>query len=325
MRKVKPIYHIIYWLFIWMYTYEGFIMDSLSFRELYIALQETLILAGIFYMNLFILIPKLLVKGSKQIYFSTLLSIVFLFAIITFVFDLGQYYDCSNLRVVVSLGMVYVLYLMISFLYWYFTRYQKEKEINLALQNEKLKAELLFLKSQVSPHFLFNSLNNIYSLSIVKDDNAPVMIEKLSDILRYIIYEGQNNLVSLEREIELIKNYIDLQLLKQLKAEENIKFSFAEVERYHKIAPLILINIVENCFKHSDVAYNSNGFLEIILKVENEQLWFFTSNSYKSTNKKAGVGIMNIEQQLKHIYKDSYHFLVDKDEGIFDIILRIDL
>ncbi len=115
------------------------------------------------------------------------------------------------------------MYVVISFLAWYFLMYQTEQQNQLKLQNEKIQAELLLLKSQVSPHFLFNSLNNIYSLSVVKHDNASVMIEKLADILRYIIYEGHKQQVPLEREIELINNYIDLHLLKKLKAKKNME------------------------------------------------------------------------------------------------------
>ena len=219
----------------------------------------------------------------------------------------------------------YLLFNLISFLYWYFALYKQEKRKSLLLQNEKLKAELLFLKSEVSPHFLFNSLNNIYSLSITKHDNAPLMIAKLSDILRYIIYEGKNKVIPLKREVELLKNYIDLQLLKKPKAEKNIHFAFNGVQSYHKMAPLILINIVENCFKHSNIAYVEIAFLEIALKVKDDKLHFYAANSFIANSKKSGVGLDNIKLQLKHHYPDKHIFEIYNNGGIFKVKLQLNL
>ncbi len=325
MQKIKSILHVLFWIFVFLYTLEVLEYDYGFELAATLTFFEVASYAFFFYVNLFILIPVLLVKKGKGYYSAGLLLFCSLLIAMTYIFDIGQYYNDHTNRVAIAFLLNYLLYALISFLYWYFTLFQRERQKSLALQNEKLKAELLFLKSQVSPHFLFNSLNNVYSLSVIKDDNAPVMIEKLSDILRYIIYEGKSKEVPLEREVELIRNYIDLQLLKKLKAEKNIRFSFEGVQTYQKIAPLILINIVENCFKHSNIAYSKSGFLEITLHVKNDQLWFYTSNSFKPSNKKAGIGLKNIEQQLKHNYEDSFYFKVEKEDGVFKTGLRIDL
>jgi len=325
MQKVKPIYHLLFWVFVFFYTFEVIV----DYYELVTAITfstiEVMCYGTIFYTNLLFLIPKLLKAKSKVHYFIGLLLFLAFIIAITFIFDMGHYYEDSNIRLTITFVLNYLLYILISFLYWYFILYLREKNDNLALQNDKLQAELLLLKSQVSPHFLFNSLNNIYSLSITKHDNAPVMIEKLSDILRYIIYEGTKNEVHLEREVELMNNYIDLQLLKKLKAEKNIKVTTKGVKSAHKIAPLILINLVENCFKHSDIAYHENGFLEIDLRVSNEQLSFHTINSYKASSKKSGIGLKNIQQQLQHYYPEAHRLKIESDEAVFRVEMQIDL
>jgi len=287
---------------------------------------EVTIHALIFYFNLHVLIPRILVPKGSKLYIIGLF--VFLIAILLpyFYSGLGYYLiDENELRVILGFLINYILFTLISFLYWYFTLYHHEKHNRLALHNEKLQAELLFLKSQVSPHFLFNSLNNIYSLSVIKHDNAPVMIEKLSDILRYVIYEGNKQEVMLEREVELINNYIELQLLKKLKAEKNITITVNGLNSSQKITPLILINIVENCFKHSDIAYNIDGFLKLKIFVENNLLKFSTANSFQESNKKTGIGLENIKKQLQYYYPKMHRVDIFNNNGIFKVELQIEL
>jgi len=326
MKKVKPLHHLLFWLFAFFFAFDLLEYGYDTYTAIGLSLVEVMIHVIIFYFNLHILIPRVLTPKGSRLYIISLL--VFLFAILPpYLFsELGYYLIAeSETRIILSFTLNYILYILISFLYWYLTLYQQEKQHRLSLQNEKLQAELLFLKSQVSPHFLFNSLNNIYSLSVIKHDNAPVMIEKLSDILRYVIYEGKRNEVLLEREVELINNYIDLQLLKKLKAEKNIAISVKGLNGSQKIAPLILINIVENCFKHSDIAYNKDGFLKVKIRIENNLLKFSTQNSFKESNKKAGIGLENVSQQLKHSYPKMHQLDIFNSDGVFKVELQIEL
>ena len=325
MQKIKPIFHILFWLFVFFYTLDVLIYFSSKMNAVILSVLEVAGFATIFYTNLFILIPKLLISKGKVYYLSALFFISVFIALIAFIFDVGKYYEEDNYRMAIAYLLNYLLYIVISFLYWYLLLYQQERQKSLLLQNEKLKAELLFLKSQVSPHFLFNSLNNIYSLSVIKNDNAPVMIEKLSDILRYIIYEGKNQFVPLEREIELLNNFIDLQLLKKLKAEKNISVSFNGVSSLHKIVPLLLINIIENCFKHSDIGYNANGFLRINLKVNVSEMRFIAENSFLKSNKEPGIGLINLEKQLQHYYPDKHELIIEEMTGVYKVDMTIDL
>jgi len=151
------------------------------------------------------------------------------------------------------------------------------------------------------------------------------MIEKLSDILRYLIYEGKNEYVPLKREVALLNNYVDLQLMKKLKAEKNISLNINGQINNQKIAPLLLITIIENCFKHSDVMYNKNAFLSIHLTIQDDLFKFEAKNSFQNKNKSKGVGIDNIQQQLEHYYHNNHQFIIDNNNGIFNVLLTINL
>lgn len=325
MQKIKPVYHFFFWVFVYFFIFDVVEYENDLPASIVFSFIEVAIYSFIFYINLHFLIPALLESRGKVFYISGLLLLFVLLLILIFLVGLWYYFADNDLRVIFTFGLNYFLFIVISFLYWYLTLYQRERNNRLILENEKLQAELLFLKSQVSPHFLFNSLNNIYSLSVVKHDNAPVMIEKLSDILRYIIYEGRNKEVYLKREVELMNNYIDLQLLKKLKAEKNIKVSIKGVKVFHKIAPLILINLIENCFKHSNIAYNKAGFLTIELIVEDDKLFFKTANSYEQSSKQEGIGIKNIKKQLSHYYPESHLLKIENNGSVFKVDLQINM
>ncbi len=326
MQKIKVIYHVIFWVFVYFFVFD-YMMDYYDiFLALFLTFLEIVIYIIIVYVNLYLLIPKLLQEKGNITYILSLVLFLAIFYTLYSFTDLGLYLIGGSVwRNIVTFALNYLMFILISFLFWYFTLYRDEKQNRLELQNKKLQAELLLLKSQVSPHFLFNSLNNIYSLSVVKNDNAPVMIEKLSDILRYIIYEGKNQFVPMEREIELLNNFIDLQLLKKLKAEKNISVSFNGVSSLHKIVPLLLINIIENCFKHSDIGYNANGFLRINLKVNVNEMRFIAENSFLKSNKEPGIGLINLEKQLQHYYPDKHELIIEEMTGVYKVDMTIDL
>jgi LytS/YehU family sensor histidine kinase len=300
------------------------------------SLGQTLFSAAIVYFNLFILIPKLLKNYGKTAYiigvFGTLLLFSFLVefsGLYELLNDLDEEFNNSPsmdlFSKILSYSIEFSLFMIISFLYWYFTKHQEEEKKALQFQNEKLQAELQLLKSQISPHFLFNSLNNIYSLSILNDPNASVMIEKLSDILRYIIYEGNNTKVGLQAEVEMLENYIQLQLLRKLKSEEFITYKITGDFSNKKIAPLLLINIIENCFKHSNVETIDSGFLEINISEENYILTLETKNTFTPNTKKKGIGMQNLKHQLQHIYPNAHSLSFDNKNGTFDLKLTIEL
>ena len=301
--KENKAYHLLFWLFVFLYVFDHIVAFFPIHESILYTLIELVIYAFAFYINLHILLPRVFTKFGTAPYIGSIIGLLLFEYGPYFFFGLGQIIITgTEVRIFYSFSINYMLFIMISFLYWYVGQYRIEQSKRLTLENEKLKAELLLLKSHVSPHFLFNSLNNIYSLIVANNDNAAPMVEKLSDYLRYIIYEGERERVPLEKEVELIRNYIDLQLFKKLKGEDNIELEIDGVEQYQQIAPLILINMVENCFKHGDVVYNADGFIHVRLKVEGNQLHFSTSNSYKKKTIRNGIGVQStpstIDSQL---------------------------
>ncbi len=301
-------------------TIDAMLVDYEWEEAILFSLLECGINAFIAYANLLFFIPKILERKGKLTYIISVIAFYLLLLILYYLSGL-EYYLLST----ASFTINSTSFILASFLFWRLNQYEFEKKRSLELSNQKLQAELLLLKSQVSPHFLFNTLNNIYSLSIVKHDNAPIMIEKLSEILRYLIYEGKKEVVRLEKEANLVKEYIALQLLKKMKGEEQIELRIEGVEHHHQIAPLILVNLVENCFKHGDINYNSNGFLRIALRVKENVLHFKTENSFQQNQKDIGIGIANIREQLKHNYPKAHQFTIHKEPTTFKVSLTINL
>ena len=335
MGKNKVLYHILFWIFIflWEFHYLIYVEPSYEIAVSY-SFMQTIFGVIISYINLFILIPKLLKVHNRYVYIlGTLISLALTFYLFKIsglselIYDLNidNNVDLDIYAIFYSYTLEFSLFTFLSFFYWYFSEHKREKEKALQFQNEKLKAELQLLKSQVSPHFLFNSLNNIYSLSVLKDENASIMIEKLSDILRYIIYEGRKKKVVLQREIELLENYIQLQLLRKLKNDKSIEYKITGDFSNKEIAPLLLINTIENCFKHSNVETNENGFLKINISVVDNNLNVHTQNTFASNKRKKGIGMKNLKGQLKYHYPNTHTLNVDNKNSVFDFKLKIEL
>ncbi|MBC7913804.1 MAG: histidine kinase [Pyrinomonadaceae bacterium] len=193
------------------------------------------------------------------------------------------------------------------------------------LENEKLVAELAFLKSQINPHFLFNSLNNIYSLTYQKSDKAPEAIMKLSEIMRYMLQESNEPQVKLSREIRYLENYIELQKLRfkgQAYVDLNITGQYAE----QSIAPLILIAFVENAFKHGDVTDAAKP-IKIGIDIDNNTLVFELWNKKGGLNKDetSGIGLNNVKRRLDLLYHQKYLLTIDEQKSSYYCKLSLDL
>lgn len=193
----------------------------------------------------------------------------------------------------------------------------KNNEQRKSLENEKLTAELAFLKSQINPHFLFNSLNNIYSLAYQKSEKTPEAILKLSEIMRYMLYESNEETVLLEEEINYLQNYIELQ---KLRFKENIHVDLhVEIDNpNHRIMPLLLISFLENAFKHG-VSTNANKPIRIAIEVHNGRLHFKTENAKSQVNKDQtkGVGLTNLRRRLQLGYPDKHTINTVESENYY--------
>lgn len=195
---------------------------------------------------------------------------------------------------------------------------------NKSLILEKRETELLFLKSQMNPHFFFNTLNNIYGLAYKKEDSAPAAILKLSEAMRYIIYETQSDRVTLNKELQFIDNYIKLERLRLLN-KDNLKFQNEVGLHAGKIAPLILLPFIENCFKHSNIDESEDGEINISIWLENNYLYLSCGNtvSKKANYKEGGIGTKNVLKRLDLLYGDRFSLEKEEDEKNYFILLRI--
>ncbi|MCB0528764.1 MAG: histidine kinase [Saprospiraceae bacterium] len=202
---------------------------------------------------------------------------------------------------------------------------RKEKEAT-DFRNEKLEAELKFLKSQINPHFLFNALNNIYTLTVIKSDQAPENLLKLSGMLRYMLYECKADRVPLRKEIEYLKHFIDLHLLKDSRGL-NVETDFDESRPELNIAPMLLIPFVENAFKHSKVEDLTHGWIKIALRTFDDRLEFDVENSVPETaftkDSAGGIGLNNVRRQLELLYPGRHELRIDPGPGSFSVNLKI--
>ncbi|MEM8525290.1 MAG: histidine kinase [Bacteroidota bacterium] len=205
-----------------------------------------------------------------------------------------------------------------TFFYFKFSKYKDRKQQELLIQNKK--TELAYLRSQINPHFLFNTLNNIYSLVYQKSDDALRSVEKLTAMLRYGLYE-QEEFVPLAQEIKHLHNFIELERMRydyDLELHLNINESTQEF----KVPPFLLIPFVENAFKHGDLRQS----LHIDLEVQNQKLHFGIKNAVKSKQKDGvgGIGLENVRKRLELIYGERHDLEVKATDEEFEIQLKIE-
>lgn len=203
--------------------------------------------------------------------------------------------------------------------------FRKLKAATQQLRIEKQEAELNYLKSQTNPHFLFNTLNNIYSLARDKSDLAPESILRLSKILRFMLYETNVSYIAIEQELKIMNDYIALE---RLRYDETLRVNFNNdiEDMKQSIPPLLLIPLVENAFKHGVSETRSQPFVDVHLSVKNRQLIFVVKNSVEAFTEsvKENIGLSNLRRQLELLYTD-YKLTVEHQNSIFVATLKINL
>jgi LytS/YehU family sensor histidine kinase len=200
-------------------------------------------------------------------------------------------------------------------------REQKEK------QAERLSSELKFLRSQVSPHFLFNMMTNMVSLARQKSDLLEPSLIKLSDLLRYMLYESDEEKFSIKKEIESLKSYIELQQLR-FGHDVNVQLEIKNENPDCLIEPMLLFPFVENAFKHG-IGLVKDSFIKIYLEVKEQHLFFSVINNYNKQNlskdKNSGIGLSNVKNRLDLLYRGKYKLDLKDDGSIFKAELNLEL
>lgn len=203
--------------------------------------------------------------------------------------------------------------------------YMKEQR-NLQLRKENVEAQLQLLKGQVHPHFLFNTLNNIYSHTQGKAPVAASMVTRLSDLLRFVLYEGSHTLVPLSKEIQMVVDYIDLEKIRYGN-QLDIHIDVSGNQEGLQIAPLLLLPFVENCFKHGTSTMIDQPWvnLSISLKGKHMQMKLMNGKAGKTAHPSSGIGLNNVKQRLELLYPDKHELVIESDEDVFIVNLKLEL
>lgn len=360
MKKVLKIgVHVGVWLLyllvtiVWLYSGMDF-----GWNGFYRALLMVMFQIVIFYANTYFFMPRILEKNKVILYIATILMTISALTFLNYsvqrkVFKRSDRFmrkrierierlEESNIssrkllkkpKRIVKLEFVgfflisafpLIFMLFISSLYRNIMQTRNREKAEMAM----IEAESKFLKSQINPHFLFNAMNNIYTLSTMKSDEAPKAIHLLSDMLRYVIYESGAGFVTLGRESQYIQNYISLMEFRDDAIAKNVSF-LSTANTHLKIAPMILMPFVENAFKHSKIEDEENGWINISMTSMGNRLEFLISNSmpsaHYSKDKVGGVGLSNVKRRLSLQYKNMHELVIDNTEHEFKVNLKIEL
>ncbi len=288
------------------------------------------------YLNYFVFLPRFLAKRNIVRYliefgipFAMLIATrVFLQRYIIDGYTYTERYFYSNMYLVqISATSLFVVIFvsMLRFAKDWFELEARKKEI----ENEKLTAELGFLKEQINPHFLFNTLNNLYYLAYTKSENTTEVIAKLSQMMRYMIYESNHQHVSLSKEIEYMQNYISLERLR-LNNQIPIQFDVSGDAAIAKIAPLILITFLENAFKHGVDANSANSWVKVAIHLNGNQCLYTVENSKRVNGtpfnpEKSGIGLRNVMRRLELSYPGNFDIKVDDVADRYKVELQLKL
>ena len=233
---------------------------------------------------------------------------------------LDQSWIFNSVRLVI-INTIYAVLIRLA-IDWY-----EAQKLKAELINRNQASELALLRSQVNPHFLFNTLNNIYSLVYKKSDDAPEAVMKLSSIMRYMLFDATSDNVLLEKEIEYLKSFIELQKLR-IRQQDFVEIAIHGDPNGRTIAPMLLIAFVENAFKHSSKSAPNPG-IRINLFIEPEQIQFIVTNHVRKNSEapgdlSGGIGMHNIQRRLDLLYPGKHSLVITEDQAIFTVKLVIE-
>lgn len=289
---------------------------------------QHLLLVVLFYYNYLYLIPKILVKRGGRVYITYAILTILLILILTNLQNwVTPLFNGKGKEFSIH-GVIIIIQVYAASTAWrLFTDFIDQQLVEKQLKQEKKDAELKFLRSQINPHFLFNTLNNINALIRNKPDEAERSVVRLSFLMRYMLNSGQKNKVSLQDEIAYIENYIELQKLR-LAADFKIRFELIGDTQLKEIEPLLLIGFIENTFKHGITGEDSD-FIEIKIVISANKLLLITRNALSKfaadKNLVSGIGLQNTLNRLELCYKNSYRLNVSQENGVYSTHLEIDL
>jgi LytS/YehU family sensor histidine kinase len=275
------------------------------------------------YINLGYLIPKFLNQKNFMTYVLLLLAMV---AVLTPIKVILLYITIEEVDprefLVMNQHTIFLLLFMMaggSTVVRIISDWQKHQRDRKELETQRMQSEIKFLKSQINPHFLFNTLNSLYALTLKKSDKAPEIVIKLSEMMRYMLYESNERRVPLQKEVNYIQNYLALESLRQ-SGQADIRFNVEGEITDQTIAPLIFIPFLENSFKHGLNHQLSDGYVHVTMKVLENRLLLRITNSKPSIapppqdSKSGGIGLVNVQRRLNLLYPSQYKLDIEDNE-----------
>lgn len=328
------LHHVLAWLLLlglwFMLRYEDYRTPALAFLITFIKVID---LALMVYVTNYLLIPRLLYKKRYGFFAITfilmiLVSSITKMSIVGYLTNSPSFFDFSgNLKTRIYDNVIPHFFLVVAGAAFklLFDQINLQKEIA-ELAREKAEAELNFLKSQINPHFLFNSLNSVYFLIDKNNAEAREALRQFSDMLRYQLYEANGEKIPIEKEISYLRDYVHLQ---QLRKDEKYKVDLncsPDVKNF-SIEPLLLISFVENAFKHISHKADGKNFIRLELARSNGHFEFTVENSFEkgvyTTEQQGGIGMKNVKRRLELLYPGAHHLLVDDKEGVYKVNLKL--
>ncbi|WP_318343072.1 sensor histidine kinase [Flagellimonas baculiformis] len=337
--KRKNIQVFVLHLLLWSFFYGLFLFPFFfQLRQIPPDLPLRLVIVIVFfYANYFLLVPKILLKKKTLSYILIcLVLIVGTGLILNLGFDPGpkippnvrmdRFVPPENRHTI--LFFVNILNLSAPFFVSAFLRvyleWKRNEDSRKKVENEKVNSELQFLKTQLNPHFLFNSLNAIYSLAVKNSNMTSEAIISLSELMRYMLYEADKEMVPLTKELEYIKNYVQLQRLR-LSDSANVNLRISGDDKNKQIPPLLFISFIENAFKYG-TDYQGKTYVSINFLIEDGSISFRVENkigSHRKNDKSSGVGLENIKNRLKLLFPDSHNLLITDDGKNYCVDLNL--
>ncbi len=329
-KAVQISLHILFWMIIVTYFAWGFGF-GVNYKAAFF--NAVLYLPGfifIVYILIYFLIPRYLIRRKYIQFFIGLILAVAVCSAYSWGIELTLTPNAKFEGVTMSTGRAILPFIHVAGIaisinllnYWY-----RQKQKTTEAQNEKIAAELELLKSQIHPHFLFNTLNNLYAFSLEKSEKTPEIILKLSNLLRFMIYESDVTFIPLKKEISILQQYIDLE---QLRYGDRLDVSFTVPDDLEKkqIAPLLLLPFVENIFKHGINNQTEHCWISfdlrlsessIFVKLINSKDWDETQNLPECS----GIGLHNVKKRLELLYPERYILTIQEMQDVFIVNLEI--
>ncbi|MCL4639522.1 MULTISPECIES: sensor histidine kinase [Olivibacter] len=338
MKKLNNqyIFIILFWTLYFLYEWLSVPSMSGEYRRYFISacvMVPTTFIAAILTVHVYF--AKFYLKSRKRLFWIASMLTMFVLLMIRRLFyyyhTYPLYYPEGMLlpffyvpKLIIDFVNMYLIVGLYSLIY-FFRSYYEQQKLNATLQKEMIRSELELLKLQVHPHFIFNTLNNIYSFSIQQKPKAADLIHRLSSFLDYNLYQAKENTVPLINEIEYIQHYIELEKIRfgdRLDISINI---LSEIEHFY-ISPMLLLPLVENAFKHGAGKLQKDAWIRMDISMKRDILTVKIENNYAeqtTQSERPGIGLDNVKRRLEILYEGAHEISIMKESGTFLVVLKI--